>query len=174
MESCILCGGQIRSSIYNKRKRSLTSLGEFVLARCKPTPYGYKYFSTVRGEDKVLLCISCVNWQRRTNLKRPKKPALLMDQVALFMMEPGVTPFPDQRCVLRFVMALKTQDRVSKLLLSLMPVPVQTMICMLPERLEEGVMTAIVRVWWDYNGRTVFLSHHLTAKLVRKMLKVKV
>ena len=95
-----------------------------------------------------------------------------MDQVALFMMEPGTTPFPDQRCVLRLVRSLRNCDHwVPKLLLGLMPVPVQTMIAMLPERLEGSMLNTIVKVWWDYNGKTSFLTHHLTAKLVRKMLK---
>ena len=172
---CIFCGGHIPpSAVYNKRKRTLTSLSQFVSARCHATPYGYQYFSTAKGEDKVLLCISCVNWQRRSSLRRKsgKKPLLLMDQVALFMMEPGTTPFPDQRCVLRLVRSLRNCDHwVPKLLLGLMPVPVQTMIGMLPERLEGSMLNAIVKVWWDYNGKTSFLTHHLTAKLVRKMLK---
>lgn len=96
-----------------------------------------------------------------------------MDQVAHFMMEPGTVAFPDQRCVLRLVMSLRNPggDWVPKLLLGLMPVPVQTMISMLPEQVEGSVLTDIVRVWWDYNGQTVFFSHHLTAKLVRKMIK---
>ena len=172
---CIFCGGQIPPSVvYNKCKRTLTSLSQFVSTRCHPTPYGYQYFSKAKGEDKVLLCISCVNWQRRSSLRRKsgKKPLMLMDQVALFMMEPGTTPFPDQRCVLRLVRSLRNCDHwVPKLLLGLMPVPVQTMIAMLPERLEGSMLNAIVKVWWDYNGKASFLTHHLTAKLVRKMLK---
>jgi hypothetical protein len=150
-----------------------------VSTRCQPTPYGYQHFSSIKGEDRVLLCISCVNWQRRASgaCKRKtgtaRKPLLLMDQVTLFMMEPGTVPFPDQRCVLRLVMSLRTPgtDWVPRLLLGLMPVPVQTMISMLPEKVEGSVLTALVRVWWEYNGRTVFFSHHLTAKLVRKMIK---
>ncbi len=107
-----------------------------------------------------------------------KKPLLLMDQVALFMLEPGTRPFPDQRCVLRLLTSLKDLNRgddwVPKLLMGLMPVQVQTMIGMLPYppcQADESIFNAIVRVWWDYNGRTVFFSHHLTAKLVRRMLK---
>jgi hypothetical protein len=182
---CIFCGGLIplqSSSTYNKRKRSLKSLAQFVLARCQPTPYGYQYFSAVQGEERVLLCISCVNWQRRASgagrkkIGPTKKPMLLMDQVALFMLEPGTIQFPDQRCVLRFVMSLRTvsdgcTDWVPNLLLGLMPVQVQTMIGMLPPQLTENVLNSIVRVWWDYNGQTPFFAHHLTAKLVRKMIK---
>ena len=182
---CIFCGGLIQllsGSVYNKRKRSMKSLGQFVTARCQPTPYGYQYFSTAMGEEKVLLCISCVNWQRRSSgagrrkTGIARKPMLLMDQVALFMLEPGTTPFPDQRCVLRLVMSLKNvggnfTDWVPKLLLGLMPVQVQTMIGMLPSQPTESVLNSIIRVWWDYNGRTVYFAHHLTAKLVRRMIK---
>ena len=101
---------------------------------------------------------------------------LLIDQVALFMLEPGTIPFPDQRCALRLVMSLKNSlhgstDWVPNLLLGLMPVQVQTMIGMIPAQPTDGILNAIVRVWWDYNGRTAFFAHHLTAKLVRKMIK---
>jgi hypothetical protein len=30
----------------------------------------------------------------------------------------------------------------------------------------------MVSAWWQYNGRTPFFSHHLTAKLVRRVLKI--
>jgi hypothetical protein len=181
---CIFCSGTIpllAGSVYNKRKRTLTHLGQFVLARCRPTPYAFQYFSAARGEERVLLCISCVNWQRRALVPRRKKaaarkPLLLADQVALFMLQPGTVPFPDQRCVLRLLSALRDpgDDWVPRLLLGLMPLQVQTMIGMLPSPPcagEESILRAIVRVWWDYNGRTVFFASHLTAKLVRRMVK---
>lgn len=177
---CILCSGTIPLvSAQNKRKRTLTSLSQFVRARCRPTPHAYQYFSVVRGEQNVLLCVSCVNWQRRAcsaDRKKQAAPLLFMDHVALFMQQPGTIPFPDQRCVLRLLTALRApeNDWVPRLLLSLMPVPVQTMIYMMPSPpcpCERDVLTTIVRTWWDYNGRTVFYSHHLTAKLVRKMVR---
>jgi hypothetical protein len=199
---CIFCGGLIPlstgSACYNKRKRTLTSLSQFVALRCQPTPYAYQYFSGVRGEDRVLLCISCVNWQRRAcgQGKRPvigsnkpkRRPLLFVDQFALFMLRPGTTAFPDQRCVLRLVQALQaTQhnpDWVPRLLLRLLPVPVQTMVLSIdPGSLqtlqtqvqssvsEGSVLNCMVQAWWEYNGRTPFFSHHLTAKLVRRVLK---
>ena len=180
--SCIFCSGLIpllAGTIYNKRKRSLRSLAQFVSTRCRPTPYGYQHFSAVRGEARVLLCISCVNWQRRSadvERKKKAKPLLLLDQVALFMLEPGTVTFPDQRCVLRLLTRLRDpgDDWVPRLLLGLLPVPVQAMINMLPSppcRADESVQKLVVRVWWEYNGRTVFFAHHLTAKLVRKMIR---
>jgi hypothetical protein len=174
-------------TVHNKRKRTLTSLGLFVSLRCQATPYAYQYFSGVRGEGRVLLCISCVNWQRRAcgqrnkNNKPWKRPLLFIDQFALFMLKPGTTSFPDQRCVLRLLHALRRaggRDWVPSLLLSLLPVPVQTMVLSLdltilptPPLPESSVLNAMVRAWWEYNGRTTFFSHHLTAKLVRRMIK---
>ncbi len=90
------------------------------------------------------------------------------------MLQPGTVLFPDQRCVLRLLSAMRDpgEDWVPKLLFGLMPVPVQTMIGMLPANLSvDEVQRAIVRVWWEYNGRTAFFAHHLTAKLVRRCLK---
>ena len=190
---CIFCGGLIPHSnaSYNKRKRTLTNLSLFVTSR-QPTPFAYQYFSGVRGEDRVLLCISCVNWQRRAcgQGKRPsksssnkakKRPLLFIDQFALFMLKPGTTAFPDQRCVLRLVQALQStrvsEDWVPRLLLGLLPVPVQTMVLSIDVRSLQGIMSdslvlnGMVKAWWEYNGRSPFFSHHLTAKLVRRVLK---
>jgi hypothetical protein len=182
--SCIFCSGSIpllaSGPCYNKRKRTLTSLGQFVAARCQPTPHAFQYFSAVRGEEKVLLCVSCVNWQRRSSgagrKKLARKPLLLVDHVAAFMLQPGTVLFPDQRCVLRLLSAMREpgNDWVPKLLLRLMPVPVQTMISMLPSppcRPDENLQSVVVEIWWEYNGRTVFFAHHLTAKLIRRYLK---
>ena len=153
--------------------------------RCQPTPYAYQYFSGVRGESRVLLCISCVNWQRRASgqIKRSgsangkpwRRPLLFIDQFALFMLKPGTTTFPDQRCVLRLVKALQSagDNWVPRLLLGLLPVPVQVMVASirLGDLPESSMQNAMVQAWWEYNGRTAFFSHHLTAKLVRKVLK---
>lgn len=182
--SCIFCGTRIPCTTNSKRKRTLGSLAAFVSLRCQPTPYAYQYFSGVRGEQRVLLCISCVNWQRRAcghgkrTHARPKKPLLFLDQFALFMLQPGTVVFPDQRCVLRLLQALKRDkednDRVPQLLLGLLPVPVQAMVSLLRHdqlTLPEGVFNAVVWAWWEYNGQTRFFSHNLTAKLVRRVIK---
>lgn len=182
--SCIFCSGSIplqsSGGGYNKRKRTLASLGQFVSARCQPTPYAFPYFSAARGEERVLLCVSCVNWQRRSSgagrKRLVKKPLLLVDHVAVFMLQPGTVLFPDQRCVLRLLSAMREpgDDWVPRLLFGLMPVPVQTMISMLPSppcRPEENLQRVVLEVWWEYNGQTVFFAHHLTAKMIRRFLK---
>jgi hypothetical protein len=194
--SCIFCGGLVAATpetAHNNRKRTLTSLGLFVSLRCQATPHAYQYFSSVRGEARVLLCVSCVNWQRRACAARSKgskpwkRPLLFIDQFVLFMLKPGTTPFPDQRCVLRLVHALRragtsdsASDWVPGLLLSLLPVPVQAMVLSLdlgslptPPLQESSILNAMVSAWWEYNGRTAFFSHHLTAKLVRRTIKAK-
>jgi hypothetical protein len=188
--SCIFCGGRIPTFAggYKQRRHSLTSLGQFVAQRCRATPYAYQFFSGVRGEQRVLLCISCVNWQRRcayqgrkpaTKGKAGQRPLLFIDQFVLFMLQPGTIIFPDQRCVLRLLNALRREDGdwVSKLLMGLLPVPVQAMVLSLDMASlsplpEANVLHSMVRAWWEYNGRTVFFAHHLTAKLVRRVIKM--
>jgi hypothetical protein len=179
---CILCCTQISNtpvahSVFNRRRKSLTSLRQFVVQRCRPTPYAYAAFAGLHGEERALLCIPCVNWQRRcVRWRGPQKPLLLADQLILFMLEPGKTPVPDQRCALRLMRSLRRRDGdcVSQLLLGSMLVPVQAILLSLPEEVfggEEPLGTALVRAWWDYNGLTCFLSHHMTAKLIRRLIK---
>ena len=189
LPTCIFCGGRILSTegCYKQRRQSLTNLGQFVMQRCRATPYAYQFFSGVRGEQRVLLCISCVNWQRRCAYqgRRPavkgkagQRPLLFIDQFVLFMLRPGTIIFPDQRCVLRLLHALRREDAdwVSRLLMGLLPVPVQAMVLSLDMTTlsplpEANVLHCMVRAWWEYNGRTVFFAHHLTAKLVRRIIK---
>lgn len=179
---CLFCGVRISCSpapgcLHNKRRKSLSSVRGFVLSRCRPTPYGYAAFSSLSGEGRALLCIPCVNWQRRCVRRRgASKPLLLVDQVILFILEPGRTPIPDQRCALRLLASLRRGggDWVTATLFWLMPTPVQAIILSLPEELFSGegaLSDALVRAWWRYNNHTVFMSHHMTAKLVRRVVK---
>ena len=181
---CLFCGVRISAAprpdcLHNKRRKSLTNIRQFVLSRCQPTPYGHAAFSGMAGEGRVLLCIPCVNWQRRCSRGRVSaRPLLLIDQLILFVLEPGKTPIPDQRCALRLVKSLRrgTDDWVTTMLTGLLPVPVQAILRSLPEGLfcEAGppqLVTALVRAWWRYNDQTVFMSHHMTAKLVRRVAK---
>ena len=100
-----------------------------------------------------------------------KKPYLLLDQFILFMLEPGKTHIPDQRCCLRLVRALRDANP-APWLFWLLPLPVRVMLEMVsPEEVEGDLLGGLVRVWWEYNGRSVFFAHNMTAKLVRKMVK---
>ena len=103
---------------------------------------------------------------------------LLMDHFVAFMLEPGKTIVPDQRCALRLVKALlaeldhSEEPRESRAL-ELMPVQVQVMVSRLPRNVTgDTLLPQLVKAWWEFNGKTVFFSHNLTAKLVRKMIKV--
>ena len=70
--------------------------------------------------------------------------------------------------------------------LECMPVPVQAMLGLLKTRgaacpslaltrgaalTGDSLLTHLMAVWWEYNGCTPFMAHHLTAKLVRRMVK---
>ena len=153
---------------------------------CRPTEFVYQVFASLKGNRRLPLCIACVNWQRRCSKGQRKrcngkKPMLLMDHFITFMLEPGKTIVPDQRCGLRLVKALLSElDAKSEeprefesSALALMPVQVQVMVSGLPRDISgETLLPQLVKAWWEFNGRTVFFAHNLTAKLVRKMIKV--
>jgi hypothetical protein len=207
---CIFCGsflpkfGDLQANgrhAINKRVRTLLSVKNFVLAKCKKTPYLYDYFANVDGKGYTMLCLSCVNWQRRIQLNRGKrgmcgvKPALIMDQFTSFMMQPGKTPFPDKRCILRMLIGLRRasvinlsgaepnkEDVGALFLLRMMPTPVQLIISVLPEDIYGSMKEAhypanipllnlLLKAWWEFNNKTVFFAHHMTAKMIRRMIK---
>jgi hypothetical protein len=170
-----------------KRCKTPASIREFVKEYCRPTAFIYPVFAELRGDQRVPLCIACVNWQRRCSKGQRKrcngkKPMLLMDHFVAFMLEPGKTIVPDQRCTLRLVKALLAALDGSKSPeagleeprgWTLMPVQVQAMVARLPRNItSETLLPQLVKAWWEFNGKTVFFAHHLTAKLVRKMIKV--
>jgi hypothetical protein len=96
-----------------------------------------------------------------------------MDHFALFMLEPGKVTVPDQRCMLRLVLSLLSGH--GEAVLVCMPVPVQAMVGLLKTRgstpTGDSLLTTLMSVWWEYNNQTPFMAHHLTAKLVRRMVK---
>jgi hypothetical protein len=182
-EFCLFCGTVIPASDTRKRCKTPASIREFVVDFCRPTAFLYQVFANLRGERRIPLCIACVNWQRRCSKGQRKrcngrKPMLLMDHFVMFMMEPGKTIVPDQRCGLRLVKALladldSSEGGVVSGPLALMPIQVQVMVSRLPRDIcGETLLPQLVKAWWEYNGKSVFFSHHLTAKLVRKMIKV--
>jgi hypothetical protein len=181
-EACLFCGTVLQASDTKKRCKTQASIREFVTEHCRPTPFMYQVFANLKGDQRVPLCIACVNWQRRCSKGQRKrcngrKPMLLMDHFVMFMLEPGKTIVPDQRCGLRLVKALlaglDSGSESPANPLTMMPVQVQTMVASLPRDISgETLLTHLVRAWWEFNGRSVFFAHNLTAKLVRKMIKV--
>jgi hypothetical protein len=181
-DCCLFCGTRVDSSETKKRCKTPVSIREFVTRYCRPTAFIYPIYANLKGDTRIPLCIACVNWQRRCcNGQRKrcngKKPMLLMDHFVMFMLEPGKTVVPDQRCALRLVKALlaalDSGQQCQRGALELMPVPVQVMVSKLPRDISgDTLLPQLVKAWWEYNGRTVFFAHNLTAKLVRKMIKV--
>lgn len=179
-DSCLFCGTKLEVSDTKKRCKTPDSIREFVTKYCRPTAYIYPVYSNLKGDARIPLCIACVNWQRRCcNGQRKrcngKKPMLLMDHFVMFMLEPGKTVVPDQRCALRLVKALlhELDSGTDAATLQLMPVQVQVMVSKLPRDISgDTLLPQLVKAWWEFNGRSVFFAHNLTAKLVRKMIKV--
>lgn len=171
---CIFCGVKLAEKSQNRR-RALTSIRHFVQTRCQPTPYAFERLAGMEEAGRALVCIPCVNWQRRCAGRQGKRVHLLLDQLILFLLEPGKTPMPDQRCALRLIKSLRAggDDWVVHTLRQQTPVPVLAIVDGLREEdLRAGILPdALVRAWWDYNGRTVFFAHHQTAKLVRRAVK---
>ena len=198
-EPCVFCGTPLTCEDKRKRCKTKSKLGEFVGRFCRPTEVVYPHLARLKGEDRLPLCIPCVNWQRRCGQGQRKrcggeKPYLLADHFVIFMLEPGRVTVPDQRCTLRLINALANEE-CAKPLLGLMPVQVQAMVGVIAGRISpavggmaiqdpqgprvprqrilttENLLNELVRAWWEYNGRTVFFAHNVTAKLVRKMIK---
>ena len=144
-------------------------------ARCQPTPYAFRWMAELGETGRAVVCIPCVNWQRRCAGRQGKRVHLLLDQLILFLLEPGRTPMPDQRCALRLIKSLRAggDDWVVHSLRILTPLPVLVIVDGLREEdLKAGALPdALVRAWWAYNGETVFFAHHQTAKLVRRAVK---
>jgi hypothetical protein len=176
-QSCLFCCTPLARSNRHKRCRQLKNIGAFVLEHCRPTNFFYQRIVSIDKESRHPLCLPCVNWQRRCTQGPRKrcqgqKPFLLVDHFALFMLEPGKVSAPDQRCALRLVQALL--DGHGRFVSAYLPVPVQCMLTLLKPRAPltvQNLLTHLVSAWWSYNGCTPFMAHHLTAKLVRRMVK---
>jgi len=181
-DECVFCGTLLckkkdSDAEINRRCKSMSEIGAFVKEWCRPTEYFYKILIELNGKDRLPLCISCVNWQRRCiqGMKKRtggKKPMLLVDHFVMFMTEPGKILAPDQRCLLRLVRSLK-DERQTSFLLDVLPIHVKVMVSRIPVDGVDGetIFSLLIRIWWEYNGCTSFFAHNLTAKLVRKMVK---
>lgn len=177
MHPCVFCCTPLEPENKRKRCRQLGNLGAFVKKHCRATPYLYQRMVSPTGNARAPVCLPCVNWQRRCTQGprvrcQGQRPYLLMDHFALFMLEPGKVTVPDQRCALRLVSALLAGHGGPSL--ACLPVPVQKMVTLIrpPSPFTvDNLQNTLVAAWWEYNGCTPFLSHHLTAKLVRRMVK---
>lgn len=110
---CTLCGIRLIGL-----KRRLFCVGEglkFISERCKATPFVHAQLldSLAGASGKRVLCIPCVNWKRRAErgtLKRTSSPMLQLDQLIVYLMQPGRHQEPDFRCMERLIAAVRQPD----------------------------------------------------------------
>ena len=109
-QHCALCGILL---LGKKRRLFCPTEGvKFVRRQCKPTPFLHAFLEATLPSQpaKLGLCIPCVNWKRRAErgtLKRTARPMLQLDQMILFLMQPGKHQEPDHRCMERLVEAVR-------------------------------------------------------------------
>ena len=163
---CALCGVDLWSA--KRRYQVFDDLKAFVGRRCQRTPFVYEALTRLSGSHRQCMCIPCVNWKRRVGcrggLKRCARPLLQLDQLILYMMQPGAVPEPDSRCTERLFRALRQEGNPFR---SSFPFPVE---CMLAN-LKGDTYAHAVAAWWEYNGRTEFFRSPCEAKRVRQALK---
>lgn len=163
---CALCGIDLRGA--RRRFQVYDELKAFVVARCQPTPFVYEALVARSGSHRQCMCIPCVNWKRRVNgkggLKRCARPLLQLDQLILFLMQPGVVLEPDSRCTDRLFRAIKQACNPYR---PSYPFPVA---CIL-EAMRGDSYAHAVTAWWEFNGRTEFFRSPGEAKRVRQAMK---
>jgi hypothetical protein len=159
----MVLGVGVRKRFFNAVQGSY-----FVHERCKPTPFLYEFLADGGlGGGKHYLCIPCVNWKRRAEhgtLRRTRQPMLQLDQMILFLMQPGRFQEPDHRCMERLVMAVRQPGNMYR---HIFPIPVLTMV----DSIKGDTYLHCVVAWWEYNGRTEFFSSSQEAKRVRSAVK---
>lgn len=169
---CAFCGINLVDHGLKQRLYNPEQGRAFIIQRCKQTPFLYPLI-TEPGKvchaqgTKQYLCIPCVNWKRRAEhgrLKRTRQPMLQLDQLLLFIMQPGRFQEPDHRCMERLVMAVRQEDNVYR---RLFPAPVQRII----RDISGNTYQHCVAAWWLYNGKTEFFSSPQEAKRVRGAVK---
>ena len=172
---CSLCG--IRLSLGLKRRLfSGSEARKFITQRCKPTPFLYQLLAAApscpsndpgSSLQQRSVCIPCVNWKRRVEagtLKRTKHPLLQLDQLILFLMQPGKHQEPDHRCMERLIKAVRQPDNPYR---HIFPLPVQS----ISLALRGNTYQHCVAAWWEYNDRTEFFASPQEARRVRCAIK---
>lgn len=169
---CAFCGINLQYGL--KRRLFNADQGHrFVLQRCKETPFVYPVLtrppipSDGESSGKQYLCIPCVNWKRRAEhgrLKRTRQPMLQLDQMILFLLQPGRFQEPDHRCMERLVVAVRQPDNLYR---GIFPAPVQRII----QDISGNTYQHCVAAWWVFNGKTEFFSSPQEAKRVRSAVK---
>ena len=164
---CVLCG--IRLDGMKRRFFCPVQGSRFVRDSCKPSPFVHAFLAREGALDGVkhYMCIPCVNWKRRIvdgSRRRFGRPLLQLDQMILYLMQPGRHQEPDMRCMQRLVRAV---CQPSNPYLHLFPTPVRWMV----GRIKGYAYRDCVLAWWEYNGRTEFFSSPQEARRVRSAVK---
>lgn len=89
---------------------------------------------------------------------------LQLDQMILFLMQPGRHQEPDMRCMERLVKAVRQPCNPYR---ALFPAPVRWIV----SRIKGDTYRDCVVAWWEYNGRTEFFASAQEARRVRCALK---
>lgn len=166
---CALCG----IALDGKKRRLFCPVEgvRFVVERCKTTPFVYAVLSRgllSRCDERMYMCIPCVNWKRRLTqgtIRRYGKPMLQLDRMIMFLLQPGRIAEPDMRCMERLVKAVR-QD--SNPYFHVFPAPVQW----IARAIHGDTYLHCVVAWWDYNGRPPFFSSAQEARRVRSAIKM--
>jgi hypothetical protein len=169
-QSCCICGIGVDPTT-KRRLQTRKELKDFVANFCKPTPFVFGVLArpllACEMDERVPICIPCVNWKRRVEslgLKRVRYPMLQMDQFIMFLMQPGVFPEPDTRCLNRLIKAARQPDNR---FIDVFPLPVKTIMA----NTASSSWKACILAWWEYNGRTHFFASGQEAKRVRRAVK---
>ena len=165
-EHCLLCGTNLCG--LKRRFQPREDVRKFVQAKCRPTAFVFQHLVNGGAPGRGGLCIPCVNWKRRASngsLRRCTKPLLQLDQLILYMLDPGCVPEPDLRCMERLFCALR---QAGSPLRASFPLPVQTML----GRLQGNTYLHAVAAWWEYNDRTEFFQSAGQARRVRLAFKM--
>lgn len=166
MDHCCLCG--ITLAGLKRRYQTSPENAAFVSSRCKSSPFLYPLLaSTERAAERQGVCIPCVNWKRRVDtcgLRRNRQPMLQMDQLILFLLQPGFHQEPDHRCMERLIAAARQADNPYRVVF-----PVQALTIL--DNARGNTLHDCIVSWWDYNGRTEFFASGCEARMVRCALK---
>jgi hypothetical protein len=164
-DHCVLCG--IRFDGCKRRFQECRDIRRFLRTRCKASPFVYQLLTESKSEGRRGICISCVNWKRRANgagLKRARTPLLQLDQLIMFLMQPGSCPEPDRRCMGRLMRAIRQLDNPFRRAL---PLPVEGVV----RRTEQDTFEHALVAWWEYNGKSEFFATAGEARRVRAAIK---
>jgi hypothetical protein len=189
-EICILCGHVICADV-GRRYKKYDAMTDLVIAKCIPTSFVYSSVIKYHGENgKHTVCIACVNWTRRLSLKKEVDLVFIpMDNLILFVINPGKYPEPDKRTLVRLLRSLSMPvKRIDGMTMFNHYVCFQQG-CMqslqrflmenyFTEEINEDDVTekdcivdAIVRQWWIFNGMPVFIDEKRNGRYVRRMLR---